>query len=93
MNLKKNRGHWPLLVDPVTAFSPRASLQAADSEEFRFACGENTCKILLEPSYQSLPSVDDLAQTRVDALDRFDRVCHPANLRREGKERDHVALG
>ncbi len=36
---------------------------------------------------------DDLAQSRVDALNRVGRVDHPADLRREGEERNHVAPG
>ena len=37
--------------------------------------------------------LDDLAQARVDALYGIGRVDHPTNLRREGKERNHVAPG
>lgn len=37
--------------------------------------------------------LDDLAQSRVDTLDRVVRVDHPAHFGREGEERNHMALG
>ena len=39
------------------------------------------------------PRLDDLAKPRIDALDRVGRVDHPADLRREREERNHVAPG
>jgi hypothetical protein len=39
------------------------------------------------------PRLDDLAQPGIDALDGIGRVDHPADRRREGKERNHPVPG